>query len=233
MKTDSETILVVEDEPDLREGLKHNLELDGYRVETAATGTEGLEKATKGSPTLILLDLMLPELSGLELLRRLRDSGQRTPVIILSARGQDRDKVSGLELGADDYVTKPFRLAELQARLRALLRRAGDGDSDADQDVLRARDLTVAPAARIAQLGDRRLELTPKEFDLLELLVRRAGTVVTREVAMDVVWDDPAMAGGSRTLDVHVSSLRRKLGDDPANPRYIHTVRGIGFRFER
>jgi DNA-binding response OmpR family regulator len=141
MKTEPETILVVEDEPDLREGLKHNLELDGYRVETAATGTEGLDKATKGAPTLILLDLMLPELSGLELLRRLRDSGHRTPVIILSARGQDRDKVSGLELGADDYVTKPFGITELYARRQGASAVAlrGRDPTHADQPTRRGR----------------------------------------------------------------------------------------------
>ena len=231
MKTEPETILVVEDEPDLREGLKHNLELDGYHVETAATGTEGLDKATKGSPTLILLDLMLPELSGLELLRRLRDAGHRTPVIILSARGQDRDKVSGLELGADDYVTKPFGITELSARIRAVLRRFQPEGTATSTQVYQFPDLVVDFKRYTVTRAGKEHQLSRYEAEILRMLIGRRGEVVTRSDLLTKVWGYVHLPT-TRTVDNHIARLRKKLENDPDDPIHVITVHGIGYRFE-
>jgi DNA-binding response OmpR family regulator len=181
--------------------------------------------ARAGGIDLIVLDIGLPRLDGLEVCRRLRSDGQTVPVLILTARADEVDTVIGLDAGADDYVTKPFRLAELLARVRALLRR-GTPETNVVQGV------RVDGDARRAWIGDTELELTTKEFDLLSVLVSDAGKVVTREQIMREVWDSKWW-GSTKTLDMHISWLRRKLGDDAHNPRYITTVRGVGFRFER
>jgi DNA-binding response OmpR family regulator len=193
-------------------------------VDVASDGPQTLEAAKNGFD-LIVLDIGLPRLDGLEVCRRIRSSGQSVPVLILTARADEVDTVIGLDAGADDYVTKPFRLAELLARVRALLRR-GASETKVVQGV------RVDTDARRAWLGNTEIELTSKEFDLLALMVAEAGKVVTREQIMRQVWDSKWW-GSTKTLDMHVSWLRRKLGDDAHNPQYITTVRGVGFRFER
>lgn len=193
------------------------------------TGQGGLDDLV--DTDLVILDLGLPDMDGLDVARRIRSQGLTTPILVLTARADEVDMVVGLDAGADDYVTKPFRLAELLARVRALLRRVG-GDLT-DEDELVAQDVRVDVGAHRAFQGKRELQLTAKEFDLLRVLLRDAGTVVSREALMREVWGSGAdSAGSTKTLDMHVSWLRRKLGDDANDPHYITTVRGMGFRFE-
>ena len=218
-------VLLAEDDTSISEPLARALRREGYDVDVSADGPGTLEAALAGGIDLIVLDIGLPRLDGLEVCRRLRSDGQTVPVLILTARADEVDTVIGLDAGADDYVTKPFRLAELLARVRALLRR-GTPETSVVQGV------RVDADARRAWIGDTELELTTKEFDLLSVLVGDAGKVVTREQIMREVWDSKWW-GSTKTLDMHISWLRRKLGDDAHNPRYITTVRGVGFRFER
>jgi DNA-binding response OmpR family regulator len=218
-------VLLAEDDTSISEPLARALRREGYDVDVASDGPGTLEAAQAGGIDLIVLDIGLPRLDGLEVCRRLRSDGQTVPVLILTARADEVDTVIGLDAGADDYVTKPFRLAELLARVRALLRR-GTPETSIVQGV------RVDADARRAWIGDTELELTTKEFDLLSVLVGDAGKVVTREQIMREVWDSKWW-GSTKTLDMHISWLRRKLGDDAHNPRYITTVRGVGFRFER
>ncbi len=225
-------VLLVEDDDGIATPLAAALRGDGYDVTRAATGAEALAVA-EGGVAAVVLDLGLPDMDGVEVCRRLRVAAPGTPVLILTARTSEADTVVGLDAGADDYVTKPFRLAELLARLRALLRRAaaGGGRTRGQHQTVTAADVRVDLDARRAWRTQDELELTPKEFDLLALLVAEAGTVVTRERIMEDVWDTNWF-GSTKTLDMHVSWLRRKLGDDATHPRYIATVRGVGFRFE-
>jgi len=225
-------VLLVEDDDGIATPLAAALRSDGYGVERVATGREALARAQAG-PDAVVLDLGLPDLDGVEVARRLRDLVPAVPVLMLTARTTEADVVVGLDAGADDYVTKPFRLAELLARLRALLRRTGERSAGADGAApIGAQNVRVDRAARRAWRGDEELELSAKEFDLLALLVGSAGTVLTRERIMEQVWDTNWF-GSTKTLDMHVSWLRRKLGDDASRPRYVTTVRGVGFRFER
>jgi DNA-binding response OmpR family regulator len=219
------SVLLAEDDPAISEPLARALRREGYEVGVAADGPGTLEAARAGGIDLIVLDIGLPKLDGLEVCRRIRSAGQSIPVLILTARADEVDTVIGLDAGADDYVTKPFRLAELLARVRALLRR-GASETRVVQGV------RIDTDARRAWLGDDEIELTSKEFDLLALLVAEAGKVVTREQIMRQVWDSKWW-GSTKTLDMHVSWLRRKLGDDAHSPQFITTVRGVGFRFER
>jgi DNA-binding response OmpR family regulator len=219
------SVLLAEDDPAISEPLARALRREGYDVGVAADGPGTLEAARAGGIDLIVLDIGLPRLDGLEVCRRIRSAGQSVPVLILTARADEVDTVIGLDAGADDYVTKPFRLAELLARVRALLRR-GASETRVVQGV------RIDTDARRAWLGDDEIELTSKEFDLLALLVAEAGKVVTREQIMRQVWDSKWW-GSTKTLDMHVSWLRRKLGDDAHSPQFITTVRGVGFRFER
>ncbi len=232
MTETTENILVIEDEPDLREGLKHNLEMDGYTVQTAATGSEGLQKATQNGHALILLDLMLPEVSGLDILRQLRDQGHRTPVIIISAKGQDHEKVAGLELGADDYVTKPFALTELAARIRAVLRRVQPGaDQEPLQDVFLFPNLTV-DFRRFSVIRDgTEHQLSRYEAEILRMLISRRGEVVTRGDLLSKVWGYVHLPT-TRTVDNHIARLRKKIERQPDAPTHVVTVHGIGYRFE-
>jgi two-component system alkaline phosphatase synthesis response regulator PhoP len=224
-------ILVVEDNPDLAYGLRNNLEIEGYEVEVVEDGSEGLARARTGGPDLIILDLMLPGLDGYRVLRALRDEGRRMPVLILTARGEEGDKVRGLRLGADDYVTKPFGVLELLARVEALLRRtAPSGGAAALPEQFGA--IEVIPASRTVLRDGRAVGLTPKEFDLLLALLQRRGAVATRMELLTEVWGYSA-AVLSRTVDTHVAELRRKLEADPAAPRHILTVRKAGYRLEK
>jgi DNA-binding response OmpR family regulator len=220
-------LLLVEDDDGIARPLAAALAGDGHEVVRVATGAEALERAGRGVRA-VVLDLGLPDMDGVEVCRRLREIAPGVPVLILTARTSETDVVVGLDAGADDYVTKPFRLAELLARLRALLRRA---EGAAGPRSLEAQDVRVDSDARRAWRGDVELELTPKEFDLLALLVGEAGRVVSRERIMREVWDTTWL-GSTKTVDMHVSWLRRKLGDDASDPRYLTTLRGVGFRFE-
>ncbi|MDT3767329.1 response regulator transcription factor [Gleimia hominis] len=221
------TVLLVEDDTAIAEPLTRALSREGYEVRAHETGGAALKEAARSD--LIVLDLGLPDMDGLDVARQVRAEGLSTPILILTARADEVDMVVGLDAGADDYVTKPFRLAELLARVRALLRRASGEDHEGD---LIAQDVRVDVNAHRAFLGDEELQLTVKEFELLRVLVREAGNVVGRETLMREVWgSDPT--GSTKTLDMHVSWLRRKLGDDAMRPRYISTVRGMGFRFEK
>jgi two-component system, OmpR family, response regulator RegX3 len=229
MQIGRRTVLLVEDEESITTPLVEALQREGFDTAVAGTAQEALEAADRIRPNLVLLDVMLPDGSGFDVLRELR-SGARFPVIMLTARGEEADRVAGLELGADDYVVKPFSARELVARVRAVLRRAAEAGERRPSGATRIGDLELDPARRSAFVNGSELELSRKEFDLLRLLVENAGTVVTRERLIDEVWDTNWF-GSTKTLDVHISGLRRKLGDDPTEPRYIHTVRGVGFRF--
>jgi len=221
------TVLLVEDDPAIAEPLARALTREGYTVRSHGTGQAALDDLADVG--LVVLDLGLPDMDGLDVARKIRSQGMNVPILILTARADEVDLVVGLDAGADDYVTKPFRLAELLARVRALLRRVG-GDLT-DEDELVAQDVRVDVGAHRAFQAKRELQLTAKEFELLRVLLRDAGSVVGRETLMREVWgSDPA--GSTKTLDMHVSWLRRKLGDDANDPHYITTVRGMGFRFE-
>ena len=231
MASGRRTILLVEDEPAIAEPLAETLAREGFDLEVAPTAAAAVDAAARLRPDLILLDLMLPDGSGFDVCREVRRSSQ-VPIIMLTARGDEADRVIGLELGADDYVVKPFSAREVTARVRAVLRRTAAGarpEGDADEP-LEVGDVRLDPATRSVTRAGTRVDVTRKEFDLLRLLMRSAGSVVTRERLIDEVWD-VNWFGSTKTLDVHVSGLRKKLGDDSAAPRYIHTVRGVGFMF--
>jgi DNA-binding response OmpR family regulator len=219
-------VLLAEDDAAISEPLARALRREGYQVEVREDGTQALACAVQGGVDLLVLDLGLPTMDGLEVCRRLRGDGHTFPVLVLTARADEVDTVVGLDAGADDYVTKPFRLAELLARVRALLRR---GSPDLGAGVHGVR---IDVESHRAWLGDEELSLTAKEFDLLRVLVRDAGRVVTRDQLMREVWDTTWWSS-TKTLDMHISWLRKKLGDDATSPRFITTVRGVGFRFER
>ena len=222
-------ILVVDDEPTLVATLRYNLEREGYEVLEAADGESALSVARSGRPDLIVLDLMLPGLNGLEVCRILRRD-MAVPILMLTAKVEDVDKVVGLELGADDYVTKPFSMRELLARVRALLRR-GAASTTAEVDVLKAGDLEVDLRRRRASRNGQELKLKPKEFELLAFFLQNRGLAFTRDKLLDEVWGYE-FAADTRTVDVHVSWLRQKIEDEPARPTRLITVRGVGYRFE-
>ena len=220
-------VLFVEDESSIAEPFARALSRAGFDATVAGTGEDAIVLAQTVHPDVVLLDLGLPDVDGLDVCRRLqRDSD--VPILILTARGTETDKIIGLGVGADDYVVKPFSGDEVIARIRAILRRAERRTRPAGPS--RIGDLELDPAARRAVFRGEELALTRKEFDLLERLVRDAGRVVTREDLMSEIWDENWF-GSTKTLDVHIGWLRKKLDDDPADPRYIHTVRGVGFRF--
>ena len=217
-------ILVVDDEPAVRDALARALRLDGYEVELAANGSEALLRLAASAPAAIVLDVLMPAVDGLEVCRRLRAAGDRTPVLMLTARDAVADRVAGLDAGADDYLVKPFALEELFARLRALLRRTGAGSGG---EVLRFADLTLDPATREVRRGDREVELTRTEFLLLELFLRNPRQVLTRSLIFERVWGYD-FGPTSNSLEVYVGYLRRKLEAGGAS-RLIHTVRGVGY----
>jgi DNA-binding response OmpR family regulator len=220
-------ILLVEDEESISEPFSRALSREGFEPVIARTAAEALDLASKVQPELVLLDLMLPDGDGRDVCRELRRRSD-TPIIMLTARGTETDRIVGLELGADDYVVKPFSGPEVIARIRAVLRRSRrDGDAPIRRTL---GDLDIDGEARRVRIGDNEIDLSRKEFDLLAVLADAAGRVLTRDYLMERVWDENWF-GPTKTLDVHIGTLRRKLGDDTANPRYIHTVRGVGFRF--
>ncbi len=239
---DKTTILLIEDNQEIAEPLVFGLQQEGYHVLHATTGEEGVEIARTHRIDLVLLDIMLPGMDGFEVCRALRQvSG--VPILMLTARSQELDRVMGLELGADDYITKPFSFRELLARVRAILRRRDldraefrahastqDEEAASQDSVYRLHDLRLDLQARIVWKGDQPLALSNREFDLLAFLVQHAGEALHRQVILDAVWG-PEWVGDPRTLDVHIHWLREKLGDDPSKPRYIQTVRGFGYRF--
>ncbi len=219
-------VLIVEDNADLAYGLRNNLEIEGYELEVAEDGARGLERVRAAPPDLVILDLMLPQLDGFRVLRTLRAEGLSMPVLILTARGEEADKVRGLKLGADDYVTKPFGLLELLARVEALLRRNVRRAVDAFGDV------EIDRATRTVTRAGRAVELAPKEYELLLALFDSDGAVVSRLDLMRRVWGY-SDAVVTRTIDTHVAELRRKLEEDPARPRHILTARKVGYRLRR
>jgi two-component system, OmpR family, response regulator RegX3 len=225
---DRRAILLVEDEASISEPLAAALERAGFAVTTAATAAAGLDAFRNARPDLVLLDVMLPDGDGKDVLREIRGSS-RTPVVMLTARGEEMDRVLGLELGADDYVTKPFSAAELVARIRAVLRRSSDDGGDGGS-ALSVGDVAMDLDRHTVTRAGGEVELTVKEFELLRVLLENAGKLVRRDALVAEVWD-PNWFGSTKTVDVHVSALRRKLGDDPSSPRYVHTVRGVGVRF--
>ena len=222
-------ILVVEDDESITLGLRMNLEAEGYEVQVAVDGEDGLGRARQGGIDLIILDVMLPKVNGFEMLRTLRGENRTVPVIMLSARGAELDKVMGLELGAEDYITKPFSLAELLARIKAVLRRDGIARR-ATGEIVRAGDLEINSATREVRRRGDLVSLTATEFDVLWCLVEASGRVLTREQILSKVWG-AEHHGTLRTIDNFLAQLRSKLEDDAAEPRHLMTVRGVGYRF--
>ena len=221
-------ILVVEDDPAILRGLADNLKFESYEVLTAGDGEAGYRLLRETKPDLLILDLMLPRMSGYELCRKARSEGISTPILMLTARGEEADRVLGLDLGADDYVTKPFSVRELLARVRAILRR-GAGPPKAMPDDLRFDDVVVDFRRYEARKGETALEMTRKEFGVLRLLAARAGEVVSREELLNEVWGYENYPS-TRTVDNHIASLRSKIEEDPAQPRRLLTVHGVGYK---
>ena len=226
-----EKIVVIEDDPSILRGLQLNLGMEGYLVRSAVDGETGLALARSEKPDLVVVDVMLPRMGGLEVVRELRNEDPDLPVLILSAKGQESDKVAGLQLGADDYMVKPFGLKELLARIDALLRRRrARGETGPGRAIRRAGDVELDLDARTARAQGRTLDLTSREFDLLSYFVTHPERVFTREQLMDAVWGSRYF-GTVRTVDNFIARLRAHIGDDAESPRHLETVRGIGYRF--
>jgi two-component system, OmpR family, response regulator CpxR len=224
-------ILIVDDDVELCGLVSEYLESEGFEIECVHDGVRGLERSLTGEPVLIVLDVMLPGMNGFDVLRRIRDSS-RIPVLLLTARGQDIDRIVGLEIGADDYLPKPFNPRELVARIRAILRRTAKGDQHAAPEVLRVGDVELDPATRTVRQSGSPVELTSVEFNLLEVLLREAGRVVTRERLVNAVLSRK-FSPFDRSIDMHVSKVRKKLGDSEGGSEHIKTIRGVGYIFAR
>jgi len=226
-------ILVVDDEPNIARLIRMYLDREGFNTILAASGSEALSRIEQHRPALVILDIMLPDIDGLEVCREIRRSDNPVPIIMLTARETDEDKIEGLELGADDYVTKPFVPRELVARVKAILRRSGKAADPAARhsEVIDLGALKIEPDRREVRLDGELIQLRAKEYDLLTELARRPGIVFTREHLLQNVWGYDFI-GDSGTIDVHVRRLRSKLGDDSASPRFIETVWGVGYRFK-
>ena len=223
----NKTVLVIEDEPGIAMAIQDELEFEGFHVHVAQDGIAGLRSVLESPPNLILLDLMLPGKNGFEICREIRQRGMRTPIIILTARGQEADKIRGLELGADDYVTKPFSVAELVARVRAVLRRS---ETEESSDTIQRGVIAIHTKRREVLKGETPIEVTDKEFQILALLMKRAGEVVTRDEFLKEIWGEDVYVT-HRTVDIHISALRRKLEDNPEDPSLIVSVRNAGYKF--
>lgn len=227
-------VLIVEDEPSIITLLKYNLEKAGFSVISALDGETGLEMAMNENPDFIILDLMLPKMDGMDVCKKLRQEKITTPILILTAKEDEFDKVLGLELGADDYLTKPFSPREVIARVKAILRRtnAREEEPESDSNEIRVGELTIYPDEYQVKLRDEYLELTPKEFELLLYLAQHRGKVLSRNQLLDSVWNYD-FAGDSRIVDVHISNLREKIEEDSKRPKYIKTIRGFGYKLEK
>ena len=223
-----ETVLIVEDDPAMLTGLKDNFTYKGYKVLTAADGEKGLDAALNARPDLILLDLMLPKINGYEICRLIRQEGLEMPIIMLTAKSEESDVVLGLNIGADDYVTKPFSINELLARAAAFLRRTRKADTE---DVVEFGDLRLDRAAHRLFRAGAEIDLSPKEFNLLLYFVEKTGRALTRDEILNAVWGYDCIVT-SRSVDRFVTTLRNKIEPDPANPVFIHTVRQVGYRFD-
>ena len=222
-------VLIVDDEEHIRELIKFNLKKEGYDIEVAVNGTEALNIIREIKFDLILLDLMLPEIDGLEVCKEIRRNEETSdiPVMMITAKGEEFDKVLGLELGADDYITKPFSIRELMARVKALLRRS---NVKKEENIIKFGDVVVNFKTREVTKGTQNVELTLKEFELLKLLIKNKGNILTRELLLDQIWGYEYI-GETRTVDVHIRHLRKKIESDDKNPQYIQTIRGVGYKF--
>ena len=225
---DNPQILVVDDEPDILEFVKYNLQKEGFRVSTAEHGVAGLEEARRVKPDLIILDIMMPEMDGVEVCRQLRSESlfDNTVVAFLTARDEDYSQIAALDVGGDDYITKPIRPRVLISRVKALLRRSGRKDADDSAEIIVAGDLTIDKERILVIRGAEKIELAKKEFELLSLLVSKPGKVFTREEIFNKIWGTDVIVG-NRTIDVHIRKLREKLGND-----YIKTIKGVGYKYE-
>jgi len=224
-------ILVIEDDASIVDGLRTALEAEGYEVEVATDGRRGFERAQRDDVGLVLLDIMLPGMSGLEILKKLRDTGRTTPVLVLTARGEEPDRVLGLELGADDYLTKPFSVRELLARIRSLLRRAGEAPGRQSPARFRFGDIEVDFKRQKATRAGRDLDLSAREFRILSYFIEHRGEMLSREQLLNDIWGYEVFPT-TRTVDNHIARLRKKIEDEPDNPRWIRTQRGAGYIFE-
>lgn len=224
------TVLVIEDEEPLADSIKYNLELEGYRVEVAHAGNAGLRKFKEWDPSLVLLDVMLPEISGLDLCRMMRAASD-VPIIMITARDSEADKVAGLELGADDYVTKPFSMRELLARVRANLRRHGMSEvAEVESEILTGGPVTMDVGRHEVNVDGEAVQLRPREFELLATFLRNRGLLMSRDRLITEVWGIDYF-GDTKTLDVHIKRLRKKIEPDPKSPQFLVTVRGMGYKF--
>lgn len=222
-------ILVIDDEENLVRGLKYNLELDGYSVDVAYEGEEALRKIDENIYNIIILDIMLPKIDGLTLLKKIRQRSS-IPVIMLTAKGEDEDKVLGFEYGADDYMTKPFNILELRARIKALLRRTYDLVAN-KSEIIKVGDIMIDVPSRKVNVSGKPVDLTSKEFDILFLLVTNPGKIYSRETLLEIIWGYDYY-GDSRTVDVHIRRLREKIEKDPGNPQYVLTKWGVGYYYK-
>lgn len=222
-------VLIVDDEPLIVKGLKYSLEHDGFETESAADGEEAVNKFFAGQFDLILLDVMLPKLNGIEVCQRIREKSN-VPIIMLTAKGEDMDKILGLEYGADDYMTKPFNILEVKARIKTILRRASQPVAAEKKKIIRVRDLEVNIVNRSVTLGGKEVRLTAKEFDLLQLFINNRGKVFSREAMLETVWKYDYM-GDARTVDVHIRRLREKIERNTSQPEFIFTKWGVGYYF--
>ena len=222
-------ILIVDDEPLIVKGLKYSLESDGYETDSAQDGEEALLKFGASQFDLILLDVMLPKMDGIEVCQRIRENSN-VPIIMLTAKGEDMDKILGLEYGADDYMTKPFNILEVKARIKTVLRRAAQPAANEEKKIIRVHDMEVNIVNRSVTLGGKEVRLTAKEFDLLQLFITNRGKVFSRETMLETVWKYDYM-GDARTVDVHIRRLREKIERNPAQPEFIFTKWGVGYYF--
>lgn len=222
-------ILIVDDEENLVKGIKYNLELDNYSVDVAFEGEDALRKISENIYNLIILDIMLPKIDGLTLLKKIRERSS-VPVIMLTAKGEDEDKVLGFEYGADDYLTKPFNILELRARIKALLRRTYDIVANKG-DIVKTGDIMIDVPSRKVNIGGKPVDLTSKEFDILFLLVTNPGKIYSRDTLLEIIWGYDYY-GDSRTVDVHIRRLREKIEKDPSNPQYVLTKWGVGYYYK-
>jgi two-component system response regulator RegX3 len=229
MGTESARVLLVEDETSLAESIRYNLEREGYVVASAADGEAGLDRFRADRPALVILDLMLPKLSGFDVCRTIRRESD-VPIIMLTAKDTEADKVAGLELGADDYVTKPFSMRELGSRVRVRLRRAGMDRTTVLDEVMVSGPVEIDVARHEVRIRGRPADLPPKEFELLETFLRRKGRLLTRDFLIDAIWGS-GYFGDTKTLDVHIKRLRQKIEADPHHPEHLLTVRGLGYKF--